>query len=87
MERFTFLVGEQLKTMDQLLFLQSEIERCQDIQRELEEMEQEAELESLLNEIKRKKEELRQIQRQFEYQTEAVIESYQNEKELKMSHQ
>ncbi|KUP09703.1 hypothetical protein Q73_02150 [Bacillus coahuilensis m2-6] len=87
MERFTFLVGEQLKTMDQLLFLQSEIERCQDIQRELEEMEQEAELESLLIEIKRKKEELRQIQRQFEYQTEAVIESYQNEKELKMSHQ
>ncbi|WP_010170982.1 YgaB family protein [Bacillus coahuilensis] len=87
MERFTFLVGEQLKTMDQLLFLQSEIERCQDIQRELEEMEQEAELESLLNEIKRKKEELRQIQQQFEYQTEAVIESYQNDKELKMSHQ
>jgi hypothetical protein len=32
---FDQLVGEQLKTMDKLLYLQSEIERCQDIKNQL----------------------------------------------------
>ena len=35
MDEFDRLIGEQLRTMDKLLFLQSEIERCQQIANEL----------------------------------------------------
>ena len=35
MEEFNRLINNQLKTMDKLLLLQSEIERCQDIEKQL----------------------------------------------------
>ena len=35
MNEFDRLIGEQLRTMDKLLFLQSEIERCQEIEQQL----------------------------------------------------
>ncbi|MGG3944253.1 YgaB family protein, partial [Peribacillus psychrosaccharolyticus] len=35
MEEFDRLINEQLKTMDKLLLLQSEIEKCQEIEQQL----------------------------------------------------
>ena len=73
METFERLVGEQLKTMEQLLFLQSEIERCQEIEKQLIEMQQEAKLQSIQEEIQQMKLRLKEIQQTFEKQTEEVI--------------
>ena len=42
MQEFNRLVAEQMKTMDRLLFLQSELERCQEIENELMELQQES---------------------------------------------
>lgn len=81
MNQFDLLVGEQLKTMDKLLFLQSEIERCQEIERELETLQHETGLGSLREEIQSMKRELHQIQEIFEQQTEEIIKSYQHQKE------
>jgi YgaB-like protein len=77
MENFNSLVSEQMKTMEKLLYLQSELERCQEIEEELKAIQQETELESVQYEIIRMKEELKQIHRIFEEQTEEVIRSYQ----------
>ncbi|KXG10958.1 hypothetical protein AT864_00826 [Anoxybacillus sp. P3H1B] len=77
MELFDRLVGEQLKTMEQLLFLQSEIERCQSIEEELIELQNEAKLQSVQEEIQQMKQQLKEIQQTFEKQTEEVIQSYQ----------
>ncbi|KAF0824840.1 YgaB family protein [Cytobacillus firmus] len=77
MENFNSLVSEQMKTMEKLLYLQSELERCQEIEEELKAIQQETELESVQYEIVRMKEELKQIHRIFEEQTEEVIRSYQ----------
>jgi hypothetical protein len=77
MEPFDRLVSEQLKTMDQLLFLQSEIERCQAIEEELIELQNEAKLQSIQEEIQQMKQQLKEIQQIFEKQTEEVIQSYQ----------
>ncbi|KAF0820496.1 MULTISPECIES: YgaB family protein [unclassified Cytobacillus] len=77
MENFNSLVSEQMKTMEKLLYLQSELERCQEIEEELKAIQQETELESVQYEIIRMKEELKQIHRIFEQQTEEVIRSYQ----------
>ncbi|MGM0779760.1 MAG: YgaB family protein [Bacillota bacterium] len=77
MENFNSLVSEQMKTMEKLLYLQSELERCQEIEEELKAIQQETELESVQYEISRMKEELKQIHRIFEEQTEEVIRSYQ----------
>ncbi|EWG08643.1 hypothetical protein LIS77_05535 [Cytobacillus firmus] len=77
MENFNSLVSEQMKTMEKLLYLQSELERCQEIEEELKAIQQETELESVQYEIARMKEELKQIHRIFEEQTEEVIRSYQ----------
>jgi hypothetical protein len=76
MELFDRLVGEQMKTMEQLLFLQSEIERCQAIEEELIELQHEAKLQSVQEEIQQMKQQLKEIQRVFEKQTEEVIRSY-----------
>jgi DNA repair exonuclease SbcCD ATPase subunit len=62
MELFERLVNEQLKTMEQLLFLQSEIERCQEIEKQLIELQQEAKLQSLQEEIRQMKQQLKEIQ-------------------------
>jgi YgaB-like protein len=76
-KEFDRLVTEQMKTMDRLLFLQGELERCQEIETQLGEIQQESKLECVQLEIKRMKEELKEIQQIFEMQTEEVIRSYQ----------
>lgn len=79
-EEFNRLVTEQMKTMDKLLFLQSELERCQDIEIQIRKLEQENELESVHMELSTMKNELKQLQKMFEMQTEDVIRSYQEMK-------
>jgi YgaB-like protein len=66
-----------MKTMDKLLFLQSELERCEDIEIQLKKLEQENELESVHRELSKMKDELKKLQKMFEMQTEDVIRSYQ----------
>jgi hypothetical protein len=77
MNRFDTLVGQQLKTMDQLLFLQSEIERCQEIEEELEKLQEKTKLKSLRQEIMSMKLQLKEIQQTFEEQTAEIIRTYQ----------
>jgi hypothetical protein len=77
MNEFNHLVSEQMKTMEKLLYLQSELERCQVIEEELKILQEETELDSVQYEIERMKIELREIQQIFEKQTEEVIRSYQ----------
>ena len=77
MEEFNRLITEQMKTMDKLLFLQSELERCEDIEIQLKKLEQENELESVHRELSKMKDELKELQKMFETQTEDVIRSYQ----------
>jgi hypothetical protein len=78
MSKFDQLVSEQLRTMDKLLFLQSEIERCQELELELGELHNQTELLSIKQEIQKMKSELREIQLTFERQTEEVITSYKH---------
>jgi multidrug resistance efflux pump len=78
MSRFDQLVREQLKTMDKLLFLQSEIERCQQLELELKDLQSRAELQTMKDEIQKMKSELKEIQLTFERQTEDVITSYKH---------
>ncbi|MBB6447835.1 YgaB family protein [Bacillus benzoevorans] len=78
MNEFNRLVTEQMKTMDRLLFLQSELERCQEIEMELKVIQRETELESVQLKIAQMKEDLKEIQQMFEKQTEEVIRSYQS---------
>lgn len=78
MNNFNQLVNEQMKTMEKLLFLQAELERCQELEKELRSLKQETELESIQIEIAKMKEELLAIHKTFENQTEEVIRSYQD---------
>jgi short-subunit dehydrogenase involved in D-alanine esterification of teichoic acids len=78
MDQFNELVSTQLKTMDKLLYLQSELERCQQIEKQLITLRQNTELEEIREEIDRMKTELKDIHRIFEEQTEEVIRSYQD---------
>lgn len=77
MEEFDLLVKKQLQTMDKLLFLQSEIERCQQIEKELMQIQNETTIMSIKMDIHKMKEELRQIQQEFELQTKEVITMFQ----------
>ncbi|WML49822.1 YgaB family protein [Neobacillus sp. PS3-34] len=81
MNNFNRLVSEQLKTMEKLLYIQAELERCQEIEEELQLLQNESELESVHLEVLRMKKELREIQKIFEKQTEDVIQSYQKVEE------
>lgn len=78
MDSFTRLVSEQMKTMEKLLFLQTELERCREVEEELINLQNETELESVQYEIARMQTDLREIQQMFETQTEDVIRSYRN---------
>ncbi|WP_406688031.1 YgaB family protein [Rossellomorea vietnamensis] len=78
-QRFNELVTVQLETMDKLLYLQSEIERCQALEEELIELQEMTKVESIQREILRKKKDLREIQQTFQEQTDEVIRSYQKE--------
>lgn len=77
MDKFNELVSTQMQTMEKLLYLQSELERCQEIEKQLDALKQNAELEELRMEIDKKKQELHEIHRMFEKQTEEVIHTYQ----------
>ncbi|MDZ5474553.1 YgaB family protein [Bacillus sp. 31A1R] len=77
MENFNRLVSSQLETMDKLLYLQAELERCQEIERELKRLQKETNLDSIQKEIASMKQQLQEIHRIFELQTEEVIRSYQ----------
>ncbi|WP_066069990.1 YgaB family protein [Neobacillus soli] len=76
MDHFNRLVSEQMVTMDKLLFLQAELERCQQIEEELQTLQQATDLESVQTDIQLMKKELKEIQLIFEKQTEEVINSY-----------
>jgi DNA mismatch repair ATPase MutS len=77
MDKFNELVSTQMQTMEKLLYLQSELERCQEIEKQLDALKQSAELEDLRMEIDLKKQDLKEIHRMFEKQTEEVIHTYQ----------
>lgn len=74
---FEELVGRQMKIMDKLLILQSEIERCQEFEKALTALEETEELETLQKEIACKKRELDDIQELFQKQTQQVIMTFQ----------
>jgi regulator of PEP synthase PpsR (kinase-PPPase family) len=76
MNHFNLLVSEQMMTMEKLLYLQAELERCQEIEEQLQVLQNETELESVKAEINQMKRELKEIQEIFEKQTEEVIQSY-----------
>ncbi|OLS36811.1 YgaB family protein [Bacillus sp. MRMR6] len=76
MNHFNRLVSEQMMTMEKLLYLQSELERCQEIETQLQKLQNETELESVQFDINQMKKELKEIQEIFEKQTEEVIQSY-----------
>ncbi|QED46957.1 YgaB family protein [Cytobacillus dafuensis] len=80
MKTFNSLVSEQMQTMEKLLFLQSELERCEELEEELNSIQQETELESIQIEIANLKRELKEIHLLFENQTEEVIRSYEKVK-------
>ena len=77
MDKFNELVSTQMQTMEKFLYLQSELERCQEIEKQLNVLKQSAELEELSMEIDLKKQDLQEIHRMFEKQTEEVIHTYQ----------
>ncbi|SFC84976.1 YgaB-like protein [Bacillus sp. OV322] len=77
MKEFDRLINEQLKTMEKLLFIQSEIERCQEIEQQLRALQELTELDCIQDEILRMKQELSAIHEMFEQQTEEVIRYYQ----------
>ncbi|HEY4554538.1 MAG TPA: YgaB family protein [Bacillaceae bacterium] len=76
MKTFNEMIAEQMKTMEKLLYLQSELERCLEIQEQLHSLQHETGHGSIQEEILGMKNELREIQRIFEEQTEEVIQSY-----------
>jgi regulator of PEP synthase PpsR (kinase-PPPase family) len=76
MDQFNRLVSEQMVTMEKLLYLQAELERCQQIEEELQSLQNATNLESVQNDIQAMKRELKEIQHIFEKQTEEVINSY-----------
>ncbi|MEK4971071.1 YgaB family protein [Niallia sp. FSL R7-0648] len=84
MDVFNGLVGEQMRIMEKLLYLQGELERCEEIETQLLILQKETELKEVQIEISNMKEELKKIQKIFELQTEKVIKVYQ-ENELKLS--
>jgi len=77
--RFDELVSEQLVTMEKLLFVQTEIERCQQLLDELSSLEQLSKKAAIEEEIYQMKQELYAIQKAFEKKTEEVIHTYQLE--------
>ncbi|OIK11705.1 YgaB family protein [Bacillus sp. MUM 13] len=81
MKEFDRLINEQLKTMEKLLFIQSEIERCQEIEQQLQTLQELTELDCIQDEILRMKQELSAIHDMFEQQTEEVIRYYQEGQE------
>ncbi|MCP8970977.1 YgaB family protein [Ectobacillus ponti] len=80
MNEFDRLVGEQLRTMDQLLDLQLELERCQQLEQTYMKQNDAAGLQQVQENLRQKKETLLHVQQVFEAQTQQVIHSFQQEK-------
>jgi hypothetical protein len=78
MNHFNRLVSDQMVTMEKLLYIQSELERCQEIEEELQAIQNSTDLESIQCDIEQMKKELKEIQLIFEKQTEEVIKSYRD---------
>lgn len=78
MNHFNRLVSDQMVTMEKLLKLQGELERCQEIEEELVNLQKAADLESIQMDIGQMKKELKEIQLIFERQTDDVIKTYRN---------
>jgi len=79
-KQFDLLVSEQLKTMDQLLDLQTELERYKSLEYLREQERDEESLRELRVEIQKRQQELQLLHQTFEQQTKQVIESFQQEK-------
>ncbi|MEH6937931.1 YgaB family protein [Bacillus sp. JJ664] len=82
MQVFDELVRRQLQTMDQLIKIQEEIERCQEIENQLFELEDLSKLSSIQDEIHIMRTELKAIQNTFLLQTQQIIKSFSEEKKL-----
>ncbi|MET3196614.1 YgaB family protein [Gottfriedia sp. OAE603] len=82
MQVFDELVSRQLQTMDQLIKIQEEIERCQEIENQLFELEDLSKLSSIQDEIHIMRSELKAIQNTFLLQTQQIIKSFSEEKKL-----
>jgi len=82
MQVFDELVSRQLETMDQLIKIQEEIERCQEIENQLFELEDLSKLSSIQDEIHIMRTELKAIQNTFLLQTQQIIKSFSDERKL-----
>ncbi|MBO9130959.1 YgaB family protein [Bacillus sp. 165] len=80
MKQFNDLVTEQMKIMDQLLYLQGEAERCEEIKATLSEFQDEAKIRRLEEEMHKIQQQLKHIQETFEKQTLEVIQSFEKER-------
>jgi hypothetical protein len=85
MERFNQLVGEQLKIMDRLLYIQAEIEKHQQLEKEGQIINDESNVKNVQYKLVTMQRELREVQQQFEKQTKEVILSF-NEDAAKEIH-
>ncbi|MEE6452450.1 YgaB family protein [Gottfriedia acidiceleris] len=82
MQVFDELVSRQLETMDQLIKIQEEIERCQEIENQLYELEDLSKLSSIQDEIHIMRSELKAIQDTFLIQTQQIIKSFSDERKI-----
>ncbi|WP_088072341.1 YgaB family protein [Gottfriedia luciferensis] len=82
MQVFDELVSRQLETMDQLIKIQEEIERCQEIENQLFELEDLSKLSSIQDEIHIMRTELKAIQNTFLLQTQQIIKSFSDERKI-----
>jgi len=82
MQLFDDLVNRQIETMDQLIKIQEEIERCQEIENQLHELEDLTKLSIIREEIDIMRDELKAIQHTFQKQTQQIIKSFSDEKKL-----
>ncbi|MBP3040919.1 hypothetical protein J9303_15635 [Bacillaceae bacterium Marseille-Q3522] len=80
MKKFNQLVAEQMRTMEKLIFLHSELERCQEVEAALLCLHEDTNIKSIRAKIARMRDELNKIQTTFDVQTEELIKSYRSEK-------
>ncbi|HDR7565499.1 TPA: stress-induced protein [Bacillus mycoides] len=80
MNDFDKLVGEQLETMDELLKLQSHLEKYQQIEMSGRDTCDKKELHFIRQEIYRTEIALKLLHKKFEQQTNNVIQSFETEK-------
>lgn len=78
MDQFDLLVQKQVEVMEKLLFLQSEIEKLQHIENELQQNDKNGQLTLIRTEIFEKKKHLKEIHKQFDFLTEEVINHFQH---------